>query len=145
MECFFVNTAEVTLTTVRNCFRCGNEFQTESSGRLCPDCCSSKEERRKKLLNRNLSLRERQVVGLVCQAKLNKEIAYALHLTEGTIKEYLNRIYRKLGVGNRTELAIWALTTDPLERSGNSSLDAKTGVIGEPFIGTEFLGGETAA
>jgi DNA-binding NarL/FixJ family response regulator len=33
-----------------------------------------------------------------------------LHLSEGTIKEYLNRIYRKLGMTNRTELAIWALT-----------------------------------
>jgi len=33
-----------------------------------------------------------------------------LHLSEGTIKEYLNRIFRKISVKNRTELAIWALT-----------------------------------
>jgi DNA-binding NarL/FixJ family response regulator len=32
-----------------------------------------------------------------------------LHLSEGTIKEYLNRIFRKLGMTNRTELAVWAL------------------------------------
>jgi DNA-binding NarL/FixJ family response regulator len=57
---------------------------------------------------RRLSFRERQVVKLIQQAKLNKEIAYELQLTEGTIKEYLNRIFRKLGVKNRTELAIWA-------------------------------------
>jgi len=50
------------------------------------------------------------VVNLVSQAKLNKEIAYELHLSEGTIKEYLNRIFRKLGITNRTELAVWALT-----------------------------------
>jgi DNA-binding NarL/FixJ family response regulator len=49
-------------------------------------------------------------VKLVAEAKLNKEIAYDLHLTEGTIKEYLNRIFRKLGLTNRTELAVWALT-----------------------------------
>jgi DNA-binding NarL/FixJ family response regulator len=48
-------------------------------------------------------------VKLVAEAKLNKEIAYELHLTEGTIKEYLNRIFRKLGLTNRTELAVWAL------------------------------------
>jgi DNA-binding NarL/FixJ family response regulator len=53
------------------------------------------------------------VVHLVSQAKLNKEIAYELHLTEGTIKEYLNRIFRKLGISNRTELAVWALTHLP--------------------------------
>jgi DNA-binding NarL/FixJ family response regulator len=49
-------------------------------------------------------------VGLVCRALQNKEIAGELHLTEGTIKEYLNRIFRKLGVANRTELAVWAVT-----------------------------------
>jgi DNA-binding NarL/FixJ family response regulator len=58
---------------------------------------------------RNLSFRERQIAHLVSEAKLNKEIAFELRLTEGTIKEYLNRIFRKLEVKNRTELAIWAL------------------------------------
>jgi DNA-binding NarL/FixJ family response regulator len=61
-------------------------------------------------MEKHLSFREKQIVDLVSQAKLNKEIAYELHLTEGTIKEYLNRVFRKLGVKNRTELAIWALT-----------------------------------
>jgi DNA-binding NarL/FixJ family response regulator len=41
---------------------------------------------------------------------MNKEIAHELHLSEGTVKEYLNRLFRKLDVTNRTELAIWALT-----------------------------------
>ncbi|HEY1220634.1 MAG: response regulator transcription factor [Bryobacteraceae bacterium] len=60
-------------------------------------------------IRRDLSLRERQVVDLVRQAKPNKEIAYQLHLSEGTVKEYLNRIFRKLDVSNRTELAVWAM------------------------------------
>jgi two-component system nitrate/nitrite response regulator NarL len=64
----------------------------------------------KRPLNSTLSFRERQVVNLICKAKLNKEIAYELHLTEGTVKEYLNRIFRKVGATNRTELAVWALT-----------------------------------
>jgi DNA-binding NarL/FixJ family response regulator len=64
---------------------------------------------RKKPLNPKLSFREKQVVTLVSQALLNKEIAHELHLSEGTIKEYLNRIFRKLGTTNRTELAVWAL------------------------------------
>jgi DNA-binding NarL/FixJ family response regulator len=57
----------------------------------------------------SLSFREKQIVDLVSQAKLNKEIAHELHLTEGTIKEYLNKVFRKLGVKNRTELAVWSL------------------------------------
>jgi DNA-binding NarL/FixJ family response regulator len=68
-----------------------------------------------------LSFRERQVVNLVCQAKLNKEIAYELHLTEGTVKEYLNRIFRKLGATNRTELAIWAITNRQAQSNGIES------------------------
>jgi two-component system nitrate/nitrite response regulator NarL len=61
-------------------------------------------------LNPTLSFREKQVVKLVSQSKLNKEIAHELHLSEGTIKEYLHRIFRKLGTKNRTELAVFALT-----------------------------------
>jgi two-component system, NarL family, nitrate/nitrite response regulator NarL len=65
--------------------------------------------RRKKPLNPQLSFREKQVANLVLQAKLNREIAFELHLTEGTIKEYLYRIFRKTGAANRTELAVWAV------------------------------------
>ena len=110
MEGIFVSAIEATpFTTIRNCFRCGKEFQSGSGNRICVVCRRPKEQR-KTTLNPNLSFREKQVVNLVCKAKLNKEIAHELHLTEGTIKEYLNRIFRKLGVSNRTELAIWALT-----------------------------------
>ena len=92
---------------LRNCFRCGREFRGEIGKRVCPSCAVPKDN--KKPLNTNLSFRERQVVNLVCEAKLNKEIAYELHLTEGTVKEYLNRIFRKVGASNRTELAVWAI------------------------------------
>jgi DNA-binding NarL/FixJ family response regulator len=60
------------------------------------------------VVRRELSFREKQVVNLIKQAKANKEIAYELRLTEGTIKEYLFTIFKKLGVKNRTELALWA-------------------------------------
>jgi DNA-binding NarL/FixJ family response regulator len=69
-------------------------------------------------MSQTLSFRERQVVNLVCQAKLNKEIAYELHLAEGTIKEYLNRIFRKVGASNRTELAVWAITRESPDTAG---------------------------
>src|ERR1700730_14089321 len=93
---------------VRNCGRCGNDFPGYSSGRVCPDCRNPGTI--DKPLNPSLTFREKQVVHLVCKAMLNKEIAYELHLTEGTIKEYLNRIFRKVGTSNRTQLAVWALT-----------------------------------
>ena len=100
---------------LRNCYRCGKEFRGESGKRICPSCATPKHT--SKPLSPALSLREKQVVELICKAKLNKEIAYELHLTEGTIKEYLNRIFRKVGASNRTELAVWAITTNSSARS----------------------------
>lgn len=41
------------------------------------------------------------------QGMSNKQIAFEMHLAEGTIKEYMNRAFRKAGVVNRTGLAIW--------------------------------------
>jgi DNA-binding NarL/FixJ family response regulator len=96
------------VTPFRNCIRCGSEFPSAGRDRICPSCRLPKLGK-DKVLNPQLSFREKQVVRLVAEAKLNKEIAFDLHLSEGTIKEYLNRIFRKLGLTNRTELAIWAL------------------------------------
>ena len=55
-----------------------------------------------------LSRRERQLVALVAQGLRNREIAAKLGITEGTVKVYLNAIFDKMGVANRTELAIRA-------------------------------------
>jgi DNA-binding NarL/FixJ family response regulator len=92
---------------LRSCCRCGGEFRTSSEERSCPRWRKSRESKVSSI--HELTLREKQVVELVQLAKLNKEIAYELHLTEGTVKEYLNRIFRKLGVSNRTQLAVLAV------------------------------------
>ena len=52
--------------------------------------------------------REEAVVALVAKGLRNREVAAELGLTEGTVKVYLYRICEKLGVGNRTELALVA-------------------------------------
>ena len=55
-----------------------------------------------------LAPRERQLVGFVRKGLRNREIAAELGVTEGTVKVYLHAIFDKLGVSNRTELAIRA-------------------------------------
>ncbi len=57
-----------------------------------------------------LTARERQIVRVMAEGLSNKEIAQRLRLAEGTVKVHLHRIYRKLGIGNRTALAILAHT-----------------------------------
>ena len=56
----------------------------------------------------DLTPKEREVVGLVSQGLRNRNIASELGITEGTVKVYLHRIYEKVGVSNRTELALAA-------------------------------------
>jgi DNA-binding NarL/FixJ family response regulator len=94
---------------LRNCCRCGDEFRVNENKRVCQACLKPKHSKAEPL-KRHLTPREKQIVELVKQAKPNKEIAYILHLSEGTIKEYLNKIFRKLDVRNRTELAVWSLS-----------------------------------
>lgn len=53
-----------------------------------------------------LTRREYEVAQLVAESRSNKEIAAALRLTEGTVKIHLHSIYTKLGVDNRTAVAI---------------------------------------
>ena len=96
------------IPTLRNCPRCGTDFRSDGTERICHACRRPEGECRP--IRPDLSFREKQVVDLVRQAKPNKEIAYQLHLSEGTVKEYLNRIFKKLRVSNRTELAVWAMT-----------------------------------
>ena len=55
-----------------------------------------------------LAPRERQLIGFVRKGLRNREIAAELGVTEGTVKAYLHAIFEKLGVSNRTELAIRA-------------------------------------
>ena len=55
-----------------------------------------------------LTQRERKLVMLVARGMRNRDIAAELGITEGTVKVYLHAIFDKLGVANRTELAIRA-------------------------------------
>jgi len=57
----------------------------------------------------SLTRREGQLVTLLAQGLKNKEIAGALHISEGTVKVYLSRLFQKLGVKDRFELALFGL------------------------------------
>lgn len=52
-----------------------------------------------------ITAREQQIIGLIQAGKTNREIAAELFLSEATVKDYNNRLFRKCGVRNRVELA----------------------------------------
>lgn len=55
-----------------------------------------------------LSPRETQVLRLVAQGLANKQVARALGITERTVKAHLGRVFREIGVLDRTSAALWA-------------------------------------
>jgi len=57
----------------------------------------------------HLSQQERHVLLLVSEGKTNREIAKALFLGEGTVRNYVSSILSKLGVSNRAEAAAYAV------------------------------------
>lgn len=56
-----------------------------------------------------LSPKELAIITCITQGKRNKEIAYQLGTTEQVIKNYLRKVYDKLGVSDRLELALYCL------------------------------------
>ena len=50
--------------------------------------------------------REKQIVELVCQGMLNKQIAYKLGMARTTVTNHLSEIFKKEGVTTRTQLVI---------------------------------------
>ncbi|MGI6037018.1 MAG: response regulator transcription factor [Limnochordia bacterium] len=55
-----------------------------------------------------LTAREREIVVLVASGLTNKEIGATLFVSEHTVKNHISNIYRKLGIDERTKLALWA-------------------------------------
>jgi len=56
-----------------------------------------------------LTPREKRIARLVARGMRNRDIGAELDIGEGTVKVYLHTMYQKLGIENRTELALMAV------------------------------------
>lgn len=68
----------------------------------------------------SLTPKESLIVSCVTQGMKNKEIALRVGTTEQVVKNYLRKVYDKLGVADRLELALYCLNHRVLE--GNSAI-----------------------
>ena len=64
---------------------------------------------------RELTPQQLRVLQMLCEGRLNKQIAYDLGVSEATIKAHVTAVLRKLGVSNRTQAVLMAgrLALDP--------------------------------
>ena len=72
-----------------------------------------------------LSPKEMAIISCITQGKRNKEIAYQLGTTEQVIKNYLRKIYDKLGVSDRLELALYCLHNKLIQSDSEEELLAQ--------------------
>ena len=75
------------------------------------------------LLARLSSLTNQQgrILELICEGKLNKQIAYDLSIAEGTVKAHVTAIMRKLGVQRRTQAVLVAQKARVFNTLSNSN------------------------
>jgi DNA-binding NarL/FixJ family response regulator len=78
-----------------------------------------------------LSPKEMSIIAYISQGKRNKEIAHHIGTSEQVIKNYLRKIYDKLGVSDRLELALYCLHHD-LQKGGNGTIPLKPGLPTNP-------------
>lgn len=74
----------------------------------------------------HLTPRESQLVNLLTTGLKNKEIAATLFRSEGTVKVYLARLFKKLGVKDRFELALYGLKNMAGTKGANGAEQPQT-------------------
>ncbi|HXN97193.1 MAG TPA: response regulator transcription factor, partial [Candidatus Acidoferrales bacterium] len=67
-----------------------------------------------------LTKREEGVVHLVAEGLTNRDISHQLHLSEHTVRNYLFRIFNKVGTSSRLELALYAIDRREDDHQHNS-------------------------
>lgn len=55
----------------------------------------------------DISIKEQEIISLVAEGLSNREIAGKLYLSEGTVRNYISIILEKLGLRDRTQLAVF--------------------------------------
>ncbi len=72
-------------------------------------------QEREMLEDEKLTRREIEVLKLLAEGLFNKEIAYKLSISEKTVKNHVSNIFKKIGVFDRTQAAVYAIKNNIVE------------------------------
>lgn len=88
----------------------GNVYYQESLESVLLDCKRGADSGEKDFLNVNkLTKREMDVLENLALGMYNKEIAIKLEISERTVKNHVSNIFKKVGVADRTQAALFAI------------------------------------
>jgi DNA-binding NarL/FixJ family response regulator len=97
------------IDAIYSCMKGGMTIHEEVAAKIVPKLL---EKPPKDPFHIPLTPRELAIAKLVGEGKTNKEIATELHLSLGTVKNYITQILQKLDLRDRTQLAIYAVKHD---------------------------------
>ena len=72
-------------------------------------------QEKEKVEDEKLTRREIEVLKLLAEGLFNKEISYKLSLSEKTVKNHVSNIFKKIGVFDRTQAAVYAIKNNIVE------------------------------
>ncbi|CAG9622086.1 response regulator transcription factor [Sutcliffiella rhizosphaerae] len=95
------------LSSIESCLNGGISIDASVAGKVVPKLISKQESTSMEAVA--LTSRERSILQLIGEGKNNQEIAETLHLSIGTVKNHVTVILQKLGLRDRTQMAIFAI------------------------------------
>lgn len=98
----------VLIDAIRNVASGETYIQSNMTTELVKEFNRVTKREREREFETNLTAREVEVLNLIADGLLNKEIAKKLYISEKTVKNHVSSIFRKLNVCDRTQAAIYA-------------------------------------
>ncbi|MCX7842954.1 MAG: response regulator transcription factor [Clostridia bacterium] len=98
----------VLIEAIRSVHRGQSYIQPNMTGELIKEFNRVTLNEKDKNEDNNLTVRELEVLELIAEGMINKEIAKQLYISEKTVKNHVSNIFKKLNVSDRTQAAIYA-------------------------------------
>ncbi len=109
-EGYVIKDAEssVLIEAIRNVYNEQTYIQPNMTGELVKEFNRVTLIGKDNTITNNLTNREIEVLELIAEGMINKEIAKKLYISEKTVKNHISNIFKKLDVNDRTQAAIYA-------------------------------------
>lgn len=107
--------SDVLIKAIRNVFMGQTYVQPNMTSELIKEF-NRNDEARQETDQGLLTRRELEVLELITEGMLNKEIAGKLFISEKTVKNHVSNIFKKLNVSDRTQAAIYAYKNNLIKK-----------------------------
>lgn len=99
----------VLVDAIRSVYKGQTYIQPNMTKELVKEFTRVTTHEKKKESYKNLTNRELQILELITEGMINKEIAQRLYISEKTVKNHISNIFKKLNVSDRTQAAVYAI------------------------------------